>query len=197
MSSSVRFLSWNINGSFVSRLPVLNGFRANYNVIFIQEHFLTKYSVNLLKLQESLSYYVPAQQRKNRGRPSGGPGTFVCVPLRSSPLAPSDHFLAVRVEGCVFINVYLPTDYCCDESERRFIISCEKLGSCLDKVKRLGLSCVVAGDFNCNLTERDTQESPRTILIRGIFGDRVKVVHKDSNFTYIHTASHTSNLNHI
>jgi hypothetical protein len=81
MSSSVRFLSWNINGFFANRLPVLNGFRANYNVIFIQEHFLTKYSETLLKLQEYTSYYVPARQRKNRGRSSGGLGTFFVFPF--------------------------------------------------------------------------------------------------------------------
>ena len=73
--------------------------------------------------------------------------------LRSSLFEASDHHLAIRVESCVFINVYLPTNYTNDESERLFALSCEKLGSCLENLKRLGLQCAIVGDFNFDLSE--------------------------------------------
>ena len=93
-------------------------------------------SENLLELNHTTkAYKVPAKQSYSRGRPSGGLATFVrsCVP--SSLFEKSDHFLAVPIEICVFINVYLPTDYKDERSERLFALSCEKLNSCISKIK--------------------------------------------------------------
>jgi hypothetical protein len=94
-------LSWNINGSFTNKLSVLQSLSSSYNVIFLQEHFVTKHGINILTLDGMTSYSVPARKLNNRGRPSGGLVIFVKLALRSSSFKLNDHYLAVRVDSCV------------------------------------------------------------------------------------------------
>ena len=48
--------------------------------------------------------------------------------IRYSLFELNDHYLAVRVDFCVYISVYLPPEYSNDQSERLFALSCERLG---------------------------------------------------------------------
>ena len=64
-------------------------------------------------------------------------------------------------------------------------------------MKRQGFSCVVIGDFNCNLSKISSLQSSRTSLIKNLFGDYLAEVGKDRDFTYIHSSSSVSNLDHI
>ena len=198
MSKCYSFISWNINGSFIEKLPILSDLSVEHDVVCIQEHFITVQSENLLELNHTTkAYKVPAKQSCSRGRPSGGLATFVRSCVLSSLFEKSENFLAVRIESCVFINVYLATDYKDERLERLFALSCEKLNSCISKIKRQGFSCVVIGDFNCNLSEISSLQSSRTSLIKNLFGDYLAVVGKDRDFTYIHSSSSVSNLDHV
>ena len=172
MSKCYSFISWNINGSFIEKLPILSDLSVEHDVVCIQEHFITVQSENLLELNHiAKAYKVPAKQSGSRGRPSGGLATFVRSCVLSSLFEKSDNFLAVRIESCVFINVYLPTDYKDERSERLFALSCEKLNSCISKIKRHGFSCVIIGDFNCNLSEISSLQSSRTSLLKNLSGN--------------------------
>ena len=86
-------------------------------------------------------------------------------------MEPNDHYLAVKTDFCVYISVYLPTDYSNDQSERLFALSYKELGSCAEKIRRLGLPSVIAGNFNCNLSEPDSEVSPCTTIVKGLFSD--------------------------
>jgi hypothetical protein len=93
--------------------------------------------------------------------------------------------------------VYLLTNYGNDQSDQLFALSVQKLGSCLNKVKRIGLPCIIAGDFNWDLSEIGIQQSARTSMIMSMLGDYFSVLAKDSDFTYVHNSARTSNLDHI
>ena len=60
----------------MNKLPVLNDLFSRYSVIFIPKHFITKFSVNLLKLKGASSLCVPAKIFSRKGRPSGGLAFF-------------------------------------------------------------------------------------------------------------------------
>ena len=66
----------------------------------------------------------------------------------------------------------------------------EKLSLCLDKVKCLELSSVIAGNPNNNFIELDLQATQQAILIKN-------VVCKDSDYSCIHILFQTSNLDCI
>ena len=79
------------------------------------------------------SYSLPARKLNNRGRPSGGLVSFVELALHSSVFKLNNHYLAVRVDSCVYISPYLPTNYSNDQSEQLFALSCKRLDSCVEK----------------------------------------------------------------
>ena len=187
-------LSWNINGGLLVKIPVIKGLLSNCDVLCLQEHFLTSHSLGLLKIDNNFtSYSVPAKRSASSGRPSGGIAMLVRTSCRSSIFDSCDFFLAVRVKEYVIVNVYLPTDYRNDRSEFLFTSACEKLGSCLSKIRLLGKCCIIIGDFNCNLTDASLL---RTSILSGIFDDWLRILPKDLDYTYTHHSSHVSNLDH-
>ena len=73
MSKCYSFISWNINGSFIEKLPILSDLSVEHDVVCIQEHFITVQSENLLELNHTTkAYKVSAKQSGSRGRPSRG-----------------------------------------------------------------------------------------------------------------------------
>ena len=60
MTSSLTLLSWNINGSFINKIPVLESLCSEFIVICLQEHFVTKHGLNILELEDMTTYCVPA-----------------------------------------------------------------------------------------------------------------------------------------
>lgn len=103
-------------------------------------------------------------------------------------------FLAVRINNVVLINVYLPTDYRDVESERLFAISMVRLAKCLENVKKQALSCVIVGEFNCDLTTKNETPSSRVTLLYGLLDSEYILASKNKDFSYIHNSRSTSNI---
>ena len=115
--------------------------------------------------------------------------------MKSNSFVESDNFLALRIEGCIVVNVYIPADYYNDQLKRLFSLICDRLPSCLDKFTFLKILCIIVGEFNCNLSVDDS--SPRVFLLHSLFDDWVYILAKDCNFTYIHVSSSISHLYYI
>ena len=65
--------------------------------------------------------------------------------------------------------VCINTNYSSDQSKRLLALSCEELDSRVENILRPGLPCFIARDFNSNLSEPDSQASPRTTIVKGLF----------------------------
>ena len=196
--SNISLISWNINGNFSERSLVVDQFVNKYNVICLQEHFITEAGINLLNLWPSYSVFsVPAKRSSPRGRPSGGIATLVSNRLACEVYENSDNFLAIRLDNLLVINVYLPTDYRDDKSDSAFAISAAKLARCLKKAERESLECIIVGDFNCNLEVDISAQNSRCCILIGILENRFTIHRKNQNFSYIHQSGSTSNLDHI
>ena len=100
----------------------------------------------------------------------------------------SDYFLAVKVDHVFIYNIYLPTDYHNDTSERLFALASEKLCKSISSIISSNSACLIVGNFNCNLTA----PSARSSLVGEIFDNHLNVVDKNKNFTYIYNSSSTS-----
>ena len=168
-------------------------------MLCIQEHFLTACSLGLVKISPSYSTYsVPAKSIHSRGRPSSSITTLVTTDLKSRVFESNDNYIAVRMKNTVIINVNLPTDYRDENSERSFALASEKPSSRIKKMlAKLSFPCIIMGDFNCDLSRDPAEWSMQVSLTCGIFGDSIYIVPKDSNVTYIHPSSNTSNLDHV
>ena len=106
-ASAVKCLSWNINGSFANKIPILDVVFEQNEVVCLQEHFVTSRSKSILSFNSSVSVYsVSAKQLSGKGRPTGGIATFVRSTLRSSAFEVNDNFLAIRLRA-VFLLMYI------------------------------------------------------------------------------------------
>ena len=65
------------------------------------------------------------------------------------------------------------------------------------KIRRLVLPYIITRSFNCNLSLPDSQVSPRTTIVKGLFSDFLHLLDKMSDFTYIHISSRSSSLNNL
>ena len=68
-----------------------------------------------------------------------------------------------------------------------------KLGKCLKSVTQIDLQCVVMGNFNFNLLD---STCARSQLLNGIFNDKLIILLKDSNYSFVHNSGSVSNINH-
>ena len=148
---SIRCLTLNINGGFVQKSSVLDELVSKHDVICLQEHLLSKLSISLLD------------------------ATYVNSALRSLLLESSDYFLAVKVDNVFIYNIYLPTDYHNDTSERLFALCSEKLCKSISSIISSNSACLIVGNFDCNLTA----PSARSSLVGEIFDNHLNVADKD------------------
>jgi len=198
--ASYAIASWNINGNLLSRSVFLKDFLSKCDIVCIQEHFANTLSLSLLELSTNHKVFsVAARRSQSHGRPCGGLATYVKSCFTSSVFDSASDFLAVRIQNVVVLNVYLPTNYRDDRSERLFAISVARLSKCLGKIKEQGLCCIVTGDFNCDLTDslNSSGDSVRPSIIFGLFDDDYLVAPKNKSFTYVHNSGSTSNLDHV
>ena len=159
---------WNMNGKVLEKLPFLRDLSTKYDLICLQEHFLTEASVNLLKFSPDRHYIIqPARKFGNHRRTSGG----LAIISKSGPLPPaclqqSEHFQLIKCGDFIVANVYLPTNYNNIVSEQKFPIACKTLGISIKKVLRVGLPLVILGDFNCNI--EDSSNSRAQVLLSSL-----------------------------
>ena len=186
-------MSWNINGGILDKLPVLEKLCESFSVICIQEHFLTDLNSQLLCPSSNVTVHLsPARRFKAKGRPSGG--LAVLTTCQSELLEMCDCYLAVTVDNLVIVNLYLPTNYRDEASERKFAIACRKVAKLLKKIEKMNRKCILIGDFNCDLLENS---SARAETFLSILPTGYSIVPKDRNYSFISTSGNTSNLDHV
>lgn len=199
----MNILSWNMNGNFAERHPIVCEMLKSNQIVCIQEHFALPISVGQLDIfRANNMYVVPAVRKKDQGRPSGGLVTYISNDVESKLFFSTQNILAVQVCNFVVVNVYMPTDYRDDASHSEFAQSLRKLAECLSKIRLERLPCVILGDFNCPMSAEFTETNAlftgdRESMVHGLLDDTFTILEKNQNFTYIHNTGSTSNLDHV
>ena len=88
------------------------------------------------------------------GRPFGGVMLLVKNELRTETefICSADRFVIVRVEDCIFINVYLP----CKGTDNRQLICQDTLDDIWSYREQFSnCKCLIGGDFNADLSSND------------------------------------------
>ena len=133
---------------------------ANYDIIFLQEHWLLPFELNTLSNinTEFLAFGVSAVDISSdvlRGRPYGG--TAVLYRKQFAPAVEiidcdDPRLCAVTIQTCegpvLFVNVYMPTDTRDDNSFDEYVDTCMKISSVFATTNAVYM--VIAGDFNCS-----------------------------------------------
>ena len=130
----VKITSWNLNGGVPNKLAIIQKYFADCDIMFIQEHMLSPHNISLLKFSHEFTFYFEPAKIRSFGHPSGGLA-IICHPyIKSKVLFTHDHFLAISSDSFAFFNVYLPTNYHDDKSERKFMNVVRELAKCLKSV---------------------------------------------------------------
>ena len=108
--------------------------------------------------------------------------------LLGNLVAKSDSFLAVKDSNVVIFVVPFPTNYRNDISERKFSLECRSNAKLVSKYEDEGLSCLLFGDFNCELSDPVNNRSQT--LIHAF--PSLTYVGNDRDFTYIHQSGSVS-----
>ena len=127
------------------------------------------------------------------GRPSGGLALMIRKELLGNLVAKSDSFFAVKVSNVVIFVVYFPTNYRNDISERKFSLTCISIAKLVSKYEDEGLSCLLFGDFDCELSDPENNRS--FILLHAC--PSLTYVGNDHDFTYIHQYGSVSQLDYF
>ena len=98
-----------------------------------------------------------------------------------------DCYLTVTVDNMVIVNLYLPTNYRDEASERKFAIACRKVAKLLKKIEKMNRKCILIGDFNCDLLENS---SARAETFLSILPTGYSIVPKDRLFVYFNFWKH-------
>jgi len=107
-----RVVSWNVNGSFSTKIAMSKQRCLTEEILCIQEHFLSADDMKLFNTVSShVLHFVSTKSPRNRGHPSDGLATIIDRHTNSKQFVKSDHFLVVKVGDNVIVNVYLQTDY--------------------------------------------------------------------------------------
>ena len=182
-----------MNGRVPNKLAIIQKYCANCDILFIQEHMLSPHNISLLKFSHKLTFYFESAKLRSFGRPSVGLA-IICHPyIESKVLFTHDHFLAISSGSIAFFNVYLPTNYHDDKSEREFMNAVHELAKCLKSVAQRDLQCVVMGDFNCNLLD---STFARSQLLSGIFDEKLTILPKEIDYSFVHNSGSVSNIDH-
>jgi exonuclease III len=76
-SSTLKIVTWNINDGVLSKLPLLENLANKFDIVCVQEHFLSAEGLQLLQLNENVNVFGIPSRRSGRGRPSGGVAIIV------------------------------------------------------------------------------------------------------------------------
>jgi len=130
--------TWNLNGNILNRSIFIEDLLSRYDIVCLLEHFATSLSLSLLNLSPNHQVFtVAAKRSRTHGRPSGSLATYVRSSLFTSMFDSALDFLAIKIQDMVIVNVYLPTDYRYDRSDRLFAISIARLSKCIDNIKSM------------------------------------------------------------
>ena len=155
MLRSTSILSWNINGKVSDKIRILTQLLKEYDIICLQEHFLSADKRELIKISsDCIVFFSPAKITAACGRPSGGLAILTRLPCKLIEVYP--HILVVSYLNTSIMNVYLPTNYCKETTDAKFMGTCKKLCKLIMKnAKSAAVTCLILiGDFNCDLTDK-------------------------------------------
>ena len=187
MSAKTNFTicSFNINGT-KDKGVFLDQKLENFDVLFLQEHFLPIVSLNFLRRSnEHLVFFST----------SGGIACLIKKTLFSPPplrYHESDCYIATRLANLVLINVYLPFDQKCLRSLTKFTKSWALIKSLLSGIESNGLDWLFIDDLNCNINS----SSVWTELLLDSLPNSSKILKKDASHSYIHNSSSLSDIDH-
>ena len=158
-STQLKIMSYNMHG-FYQGCSAIDDTIIHYNpdLIFLQEHWLTP--ANLFMLDNRFTEYfcfgcsamsTSVETGMLRGRPFGGVAILIKNSLRkvTRTIHCSDRYAIVKVNECLFVNIYLP---CSGTTDRQLL--CDNILSEIDAWLSCyhGCGIVIAGDFNVNLS---------------------------------------------
>ena len=159
-----------------------------------QEHFLTNDSLDLLKFLDNHTFYFVSAKSCQHGRPSGGLAIVGSSAFDSESLHAAENLMAIKVGNIVIVNVYFPTNYSDDDSDNRLSKAVIALAKCLKTIMLSKLECIIVRDYHYNLID---DSSSRSQLILSAIESRYRVLPKDKDFTFVHTSSSVSNIDHV
>ena len=194
MLRSTSILSWNINGKVSDKIPILTQLLKEYDIICLQEHFLSADKRELIKISSDCTvFFSPAKITAAYGRPSGGLAILTRLPCKL--IEAGDHILEVSHLNTSIMNVYLPTNYRNEKSEAKFMGACKKLCKLIKKNAKSAVTrSILIGDFNFDLTDKTL---PRSQLLWSSIPPSYSLVDKNESYTYVGPSSSTSNLDHV
>ena len=132
-----------MNRIIPNKLAIIQKYCADCDTMFIQEHMLFPQNISLLKFSHEFNFYFEPAKIRSFGRPSGHLA-IICQPyIESKVLFTHDNFLAMSSSSVALFNLYLPTNYHDDKSERKLMNAVRELAKCLKSVTQRDLHCVV------------------------------------------------------
>ena len=122
----------NVYGHNAAKLDYIKNLCLAYNIVCVQEHWLTTDNFGLFQSVPNKSVHIHEAKRFSaRGRPSGGLAIVVDESIDCRKLESCDFYIAVEFPGpsaVTLINVYLPTNMNTDHSEKRYAEACCRIG---------------------------------------------------------------------
>ena len=163
-----------------------------HDIVFLQEHLLTKSNVSSLK-RSSVHHFFHKRPRKLEA------ALLVAYQFSSvTHQSPLWFIMMTTLSDSMWhtalINVYLPCDRRSIASFTSFTKCCSSLKSLLESLRLKDLIWVLAGDLNCDILGT----SDRSILLLESLPSIYRVTVKSLPFTYIHNRRCSkSNLDHV
>ena len=112
---TLKIVSWNINGKVLSKHQLLSELCLLFDMVSLQEHFLSSDSRQLLEFT-SVYDLLFHHAKSHLDTPSGYLTMMIRKDLLGNLVANSDSFLAVKVSTVVIFIVFFPTNYLNDIS---------------------------------------------------------------------------------
>ena len=153
---------------------------------------LSHNKLSLLNMLNRLLFSSPATRRKVRGCPSGG--IAIICKCTATIIKSANCFISIQMSDLVVNNVYLPTNYGDQSSERTFHTAVRLLTKCIKQSTWKKSRCLIIGDFNCNLAD---EKCSRAQLIKSMLLESFTLVQKDKPYSCISTNNTLTNLDHV
>jgi len=159
VASQLRICSFNCR-SIKSSIGEIFTLCESHDIVLLQKHWLLPFELDMLSSIHCDFYgfgtsAVDTSVDVFIGRLFGGTGVLYrkqlahAITVISTGDCRSTAFTLKSVLGPVlFVNVYMPTDYCDNESYDNYVDSCAKVGSVVTESDAIYLA--VVGDFNCS-----------------------------------------------
>ena len=185
------FVSFNINGTKDKDLLISE--LLENDIVFLQEHLLSKVNVDSLKRSRTHYTFLRAAQ-KTRGRPSGDLAIYFRHKTQPILLQSDANILAIKCGDTAFINNYFPCNKKTVQSLSSFSQACNRLRTLLSDLSKQNTKWVLAGDMNTDLLSN----SDRSEIFLDSLPGGFHLADKDLLFTYVHNRGGlTSNLDHV